>query len=253
MKPSTGMNQTEIHLSNVPTHVAIIMDGNGRWASKRGLPRIAGHHAGTENLRRIITASVEFGIKYLTIYAFSTENWDRPSDEVEGLLSILADVIDRELDELDRQGVRLNHIGRLERLSEDLQRRVLSAMERTRNNTRLNLQVAWNYGGRDEIVCAISRMIENHVKPEEVTPALVNQYLFTAGIPDPDLVIRTSGEMRGSNFLIWQTAYSEWYFAPNLWPDFGRNELQAALNDYAKRERRFGKTSSQLSRKKNAF
>lgn len=253
MKPSTGMNQTGINLSNVPTHVAIIMDGNGRWASKRGLPRIAGHHAGTENLRRIITASVEFGIKYLTIYAFSTENWDRPSDEVEGLLSILADVIDRELDELDRQGVRLNHIGRLERLSEDLQHRVLSAMEKTRNNTRLNLQVAWNYGGRDEIACAISRMIADHVKPEEVTPALVNQYLFTAGIPDPDLVIRTSGEMRGSNFLIWQTAYSEWYFAPNLWPDFGRNELLAALIDYAKRERRFGKTSSQLSRKKNAL
>jgi undecaprenyl diphosphate synthase len=246
------MNQIVANLSNVPTHVAIIMDGNGRWASKRGLPRIAGHHAGTENLRRIITTSVEFGIKYLTIYAFSTENWDRPSDEVEGLLSILADVIDRELDELNRQGVRLNHIGRLGGLSEDLQQRVLNAMEQTRNNTRLNLQIAWNYGGRDEIVCAISRMIEDHVKSEDVTPDLVNQYLFTAGIPDPDLVIRTSGEMRGSNFLIWQTAYSEWYFASSLWPDFGRDELQAALSDYAKRERRFGKTSSQVSRKKNA-
>ena len=247
------MNQTVANLSHVPTHVAIIMDGNGRWASKRGLPRIAGHHAGTENLRRIITTSVEFGIKYLTIYAFSTENWDRPSDEVEGLLSILAEVIDRELDELNRQGVRLNHIGRLDRLSEDLQQRIMNAMEQTRNNTRLNLQIAWNYGGRDEIVCAISRMIEDHVKSEDVTPNLVNQYLFTAGIPDPDLVIRTSGEMRGSNFLIWQTAYSEWYFASSLWPDFGHDELQAALADYAKRERRFGKISSQVSRKKNAF
>src|SRR5512133_2775874 len=155
------MNPTDLNLSNVPAHVAIIMDGNGRWASRRGLPRIAGHHAGTENLRRIITASVEFGIQYLTIYAFSTENWSRPTDEVEGLLSILADVIDRELDELDQQGVRLTHIGRLERLSEDLQRRVLKAMERTRNNTRLNLQIAWNYGGRDEITCAISRMIQD--------------------------------------------------------------------------------------------
>ena len=246
------MNQTVANLNNIPTHVAIIMDGNGRWASKRGLPRIAGHHAGTENLRRIITASVEFGIKYLTIYAFSTENWDRPSDEVEGLLTILTDVIDRELDALNKQGVRLNHIGRLERLSEDLQHRILNAMEKTRDNSRLNLQIAWNYGGRDEIVCAISRMIENHIKAEAVTPDLVNQYLFTAGIPDPDLVIRTSGEMRGSNFLIWQTAYSEWYFASSLWPDFGPNELQAALTDYAKRERRFGKTSSQVSRKKNA-
>lgn len=247
------MNPTDLNLSNVPAHVAIIMDGNGRWASRRGLPRIAGHHAGTENLRRIISASVEFGIKYLTIYAFSTENWNRPSDEVEGLLSILADVIDRELDELDQQGVRLTHIGRLERLSDELQRRVLAAVDRTRGNTRLNLQIAWNYGGRDEITCAISRMIRDQVKPEEVTPDLVGRYLFTAGIPDPDLVIRTSGEMRGSNFLIWQTAYSEWYYASSLWPDFGREELLAALSDYAKRERRFGKTSAQVSRKKNAF
>jgi undecaprenyl diphosphate synthase len=246
------MNQAAPKLTNPPIHVAMIMDGNGRWANKRGLPRIAGHRAGTENLRRIIRSSVEFGVKYLTIYAFSTENWGRPQDEIEGLLSILADVIDRELDELNKEGVRLFHIGRLERLPEELQKRVLRAIDLTRDNTRLYLQLAFNYGGRDEIVRAISRMLAAGVKPEEVTPELVNQYLFTAGIPDPDLVIRTSGEMRISNFLIWQTAYSEWYATPTLWPDFDREEYFKALLEYSQRERRYGKTSGQVSRNKNA-
>lgn len=246
------MNQSVPKLSNPPTHVAMIMDGNGRWANKRGLPRIAGHRAGTENLRRIIRSSVEFGVKYLTIYAFSTENWGRPQDEIEGLLSILADVIDRELDELNQEGVRLFHIGRLERLPDELQKRVLRAIDLTRNNTRLYLQLAFNYGGRDEIVCAISRMLAAGVKAEEVTPELVSQYLFTSGIPDPDLVIRTSGEMRISNFLIWQTAYSEWYATPTLWPDFDREEYFKALQEYSQRERRYGKTSGQVSRNKNA-
>ncbi len=246
------MNQATSLLNNPPNHVAIIMDGNGRWAKKRGLPRIAGHHAGTENLRRIISSSVEFGVKYLTIYAFSTENWERPLEEVQGLMSILADVIDRELPELNKEGVRLVHIGRIERLPENLQDKVIKAMELTRTNTRLNLQLAWNYGGRDEIVCAISRMIEDGVKSENVSPELVSQYLFTAGIPDPDLVIRTSGEMRSSNFLIWQAAYSEWYVTHTLWPDFNREEYQKALIDYSQRERRFGKTSLQVARKKNA-
>jgi undecaprenyl diphosphate synthase len=246
------MNQSASQLTNPPAHVAMIMDGNGRWAKKRGWPRIAGHRAGTENLRRIIRASVEFGVKYLTIYAFSTENWGRPQDEVEGLFSILADVIDRELDELNKEGVRLLHIGRLDRLPKDLQTKVNHAMEMTRNNDHLYLQMAWNYGGRDEIVWAISRMIEQGVKPEEVTPELVGKYLFTAGIPDPDLVIRTSGEMRSSNFLIWQTAYSEWYATPTLWPDFDREEYLKALLEYSQRERRFGQTSSQVSRTKNA-
>jgi undecaprenyl diphosphate synthase len=245
------MNQPVVALINPPQHVAIIMDGNGRWAKKRGLPRIAGHHAGTENLRRIIKASVEFGVKYLTIYAFSTENWGRPQDEVEGLMSILADVIERELDELNREGVRLLHIGRLERLQEGLQKKVYRAMELTRNNSRLSLQLAWNYGGRDEIAYAISRMIAEGVQPNEVTPDLVSKYLFTAGIPDPDLVIRTSGEMRSSNFLIWQTAYSEWYATPTLWPDFDRAEYHKALLEFSRRERRFGKTSGQVARNPN--
>ncbi len=177
----------------IPTHVAIIMDGNGRWALARGLPRLVGHRAGTENLRRIITACVEFGVKYLTIYAFSTENWGRPREEVEGLMNILEDVIDRELAELNKEGVQLRHIGRLERLDPKLQEKVMDAIELTKHNDRLVLNVAFNYGGRDEIVNAIQKMIKDGVKAEEVTSDLVSHYLFTAGVPDPDLIIRTSG------------------------------------------------------------
>ncbi len=216
------------------------MDGNGRWALQRGLPRLAGHRAGTENLRRIITASVEFGIKYLTIYAFSTENWGRPREEVEGLMRILEDVIDRELGELHKEGVQLRHIGRLERLDPAIQEKVLAAIDLTRNNNRLILSVAFNYGGRDEIVCAIQKMIRDGVKAEEVNDELVSRYLFTAGVPDPDLIIRTSGELRVSNFLIWQAAYSEWYITPTYWPDFDKEEYRKALEAYARRDRRYG-------------
>ena len=235
----------ESELENLPIHVGMIMDGNGRWAQARGLPRLAGHRAGTETLRRVITASVEFGVRYLTIYAFSTENWGRPQDEVQGLLRILADVIDRELDELNRQGVCLRHIGRLEKLPENLRKKVLRAIDTTKNNNRLVLNVAFNYGGRDEIVYAIRKMIEDNTKPEDVTVEKVNQYLFTAGIPDPDLIIRTSGEMRTSNFLIWQAAYSEWYITPSYWPDFDKEEYRKALLAYQNRDRRFGRLSSQ--------
>lgn len=229
----------------VPTHVAIIMDGNGRWALSRGLPRLAGHRAGTENLRRIIEASTEFGIKYLTIYAFSTENWGRPTEEVQGLLQILEDVIDKELQELYDQGVQLHHIGRLDRLDPELRDKVIHAVEFTRNNNRLVLNVAFNYGGRDEIVCAIQRIIQDGIQPEEVTDELVSQYLFTAGVPDPDLIIRTSGELRGSNFLIWQGAYCEWYFTPTYWPDFDKDQLRLALTEYSQRERRYGRVSQE--------
>ena len=229
----------------VPAHVAIIMDGNGRWAASHGLPRSAGHQAGTENLRPVIRACVEFGIQYLTIYAFSTENWSRPEDEVQALMHILADVIDRELEELNQEGVQLRHIGRLERLDPVLREKVLHAVEVTRNNSRLILNVAFNYGGRDEIICAISRMIQDGVKPDEVTDELVGSYLFTAGIPDPDLIIRTSGEMRISNFLIWQAAYAEWYVTPTYWPDFDKEELRKAIIAFGDRDRRFGKLSAQ--------
>jgi len=232
-------------LTRVPVHVGMIMDGNGRWAKSRGLPRLAGHKAGTENLRRIIRACVELGIQYLTIYAFSTENWGRPQDEVEGLMRILAEVIDKELPELNDQGVQLRHIGRLEQLPENLRKKVNKAIEITKNNNRLVLNVAFNYGGRDEIVCAVKQMMVDGVKPEEVTPELISNYMFTAGIPDPDLIIRTSGEMRTSNFLIWQASYAEWYVTPTYWPDFDKEELRKALVAFAQRDRRYGKLSEQ--------
>jgi undecaprenyl diphosphate synthase len=225
----------------IPTHIAIIMDGNGRWALARGLPRMAGHRAGTENLRRVIEACIEFGIRYLTIYAFSTENWGRPQEEVAGLLQILEDVIDRELQELRDQGVQLRHIGRLDRLNPLLRDKVLYAVDFTRQNTRLVLNVAFNYGGRDEIICAVQRMIADGVEAQAVDDQRISQYLFTAGVPDPDLIIRTSGELRGSNFLIWQGAYSEWYFTPTYWPDFDREALLKALQEFSHRERRYGK------------
>lgn len=228
---------------HIPTHIAIIMDGNGRWALSRGLPRLAGHRAGTENLRRIIEACVEFHIKYLTIYAFSTENWGRPHEEVQGLMRIFENVIDRELQELHDQGVQLRHIGRLDQLKPAFRKKVLHAIDYTKENNRLILNVAFNYGGRDEIVCAIQQMIRDGVKAEDITSELVNQYLFTAGVPDPDLIIRTSGELRGSNFLIWQGAYSEWYFPPTYWPDFDKEELRRAIEEFSHRERRYGKIS----------
>jgi len=231
-------------LDVLPTHIAIIMDGNGRWALSRGLPRLAGHRAGTENLRRVIEACIEFGIPYLTIYAFSTENWGRPKEEVKGLMKIFEDVIDRELQELYDQGVQLRHIGRLDQLNPSFRAKVLHALEYTKNNTRLVLNVAFNYGGRDEIINAIQHMILEGVKPEEVTIDLVSRYLFTAGVPDPDLIIRTSGELRGSNFLIWQGAYSEWLFPPVYWPDFDKEQLRLALEEYSHRERRYGQVSA---------
>ena len=231
----------------VPQHVAIIMDGNGRWAISRGLPRVAGHKAGTENLRRVIRSTAEFGIKYLTIYAFSTENWGRPPEEVQGLMGILQDVIDRELHELHDEGVQLRHIGRLERLDPKIQAKVLKAIELTKNNDRLVLNIAWNYGGRDEIVCAIQKILKDGIAPDDVTSELVSQYLFTAGVPDPDLVIRTSGELRISNFLIWQAAYSEWYVTPTFWPDFDKDEYRRALEVFAQRDRRYGGVSDAVT------
>ncbi len=227
----------------------MIMDGNGRWALARGLPRMAGHKAGTENLRRVIRAAVEFGIKYLTIYAFSTENWGRPPEEVRGLLNILEDVIDRELEELNREGVQLHHLGRLEKLAPGLQDKVRDAIELTKNNDRLILNIAWNYGGRDEIVQAIQHIIKDGVPPEQVTDELVSQYLYTAGVPDPDLIIRTSGELRVSNFLIWQAAYSEWYITPTYWPDFDKEEFRRALETYSQRDRRYGGVSEAVANK----
>ncbi|MDX1613668.1 MAG: polyprenyl diphosphate synthase [Candidatus Promineifilaceae bacterium] len=224
----------------IPTHVAIIMDGNGRWAKRRGLPRQAGHRAGVENLRRVIDASIEFGIQILTIYAFSTENWGRPEKEVRGLMRIFSRVLDQELNELHEQGVCLHHLGDLTGVNPALQRKVLHAIELTKHNSRLILNVAFNYGGRDEILHAVRQMLADDVSPEALTEELFSTYLFTKALPDPDLVIRTSGEQRVSNFLIWQAAYAEFYVTPTLWPDFGREELYSALVAYGQRERRYG-------------
>src|SRR5512146_510530 len=236
-------------LDRIPRHVAMIMDGNGRWALARGLPRMAGHKAGTENLRRVIRAAVEFGIKYLTIYAFSTENWGRPPEEVRGLLNILEDVIDRELNELNDEGVQLHHLGRLEKLAPSLQEKVRHAVDLTKNNDRLILNIAWNYGGRAEIVQAIQRIIQDGIAADKVSEDLVSEYLYTAGVPDPDLIIRTSGELRISNFLIWQAAYSEWYVTPTYWPDFNKEEYRSALEVYGRRDRRYGGVSEAVANK----
>lgn len=227
-------------LERVPRHVGIVMDGNGRWARARGLPRSAGHRAGTENLRRVLRAVVEFDVRILTIYAFSTENWGRPAGEVQTLVSILERVIDRELSELHEEGVQVRHIGCQEHFPSMLRQKVHDAIELTKDNQRLVLNVAFDYGGRAELVGAIRRIIADGVPVEQVDESLVSRYLYTAGLPDPDLIIRTAGEMRISNFLIWQGAYAEFYVTPTLWPDFGKGELYKALENYSQRERRFG-------------
>ncbi|MDO9121856.1 MAG: isoprenyl transferase [Anaerolineaceae bacterium] len=232
------MSETQ---NKIPEHVAIIMDGNGRWAESRGLARFEGHKAGTENLRQIIKACVEFGVKHLTIYAFSTENWGRPKEEVNGLMTILETVIDRELNELNGEGVKIWHIGRLDAMPKRVRSKVEHAVQLTEKNDRLILNVAWNYGGRDEIVHAIQEIVRAGTSAEQVTEELVSQHMYTQCSPDPDLIIRTSGEMRLSNFLIWQSAYSEWYATATLWPDFNKEELQKAIDAYGQRKRRFGK------------
>ena len=227
-------------LDHVPQHVGIIMDGNGRWARARGLPRAVGHRAGTENLRHVLRAAVEFGVQILTIYAFSTENWSRPEGEVRALLTILEGVIDRELLELHEERVQLRHVGRLEHLPARLRQKIQDAIDLTKGNQRLLLNVAFDYGGRAELVDAVRRIIADGTSAEKVDEALISRYLYTTGLPDPDLIIRTSGEMRVSNFLIWQGAYAEYFVTPALWPDFGKEEFYKALEAYTQRERRFG-------------
>ncbi|RMF77282.1 MAG: isoprenyl transferase [Chloroflexi bacterium] len=240
------VDKTDALPPNIPKHVAIIMDGNGRWAKARGLPRSEGHRQGTENLRRILRACVEFGVEILTIYAFSTENWKRPPTEVRVLLRILQRVIDTELDELDEEGVQLRHIGKLDGLSPFLQQKIIHARERTKNNDRLIVNVAFNYGGRAEIVDAVQRIVKDRVAPEDIDEDLISHYLYTADLPDPDLIIRTSGELRISNFLTWQGSYSEYYFTNTFWPDFDKEELRKALFEYSNRKRRYGMTDEQI-------
>ena len=232
--------QTASRSERIPRHVAIIMDGNGRWAKQRGLPRIAGHEAGTENIRRITTRAAEIGIEYLTLWAFSTENWRRPRDEVEGILRILAAAIDSETEELHRQGARLNHIGSLDGLEPSLRASIEQAVALTSGNSTITLTLAFNYGGRAEVVRAVRSIVMSGIAPDAITEETIDAHLYTHDMPDPDLVIRTSGEYRTSNFLIWQGAYSEYHFTNVLWPDFGPDDLDIAVADFAGRERRFG-------------
>ncbi|MGE0686030.1 MAG: polyprenyl diphosphate synthase [Dehalococcoidia bacterium] len=224
----------------IPLHVAIIMDGNGRWAQERGLSRQAGHRAGTENIRRIIQAFGQRGVRYLTLFAFSTENWSRPRREVNALMRLIGRVIEKELKALHENNVRLVHIGTLDPLPGELQKRVTQAIELTKDNDGLTVCVAFNYGGRAELVEAAKRIIAAGLKPEQLDEATFACYLDTKGIPDPDLVIRTAGEMRLSNFLIWQAAYAEYYSTPVYWPDFDEKQIDLALDAYAARGRRFG-------------
>jgi undecaprenyl diphosphate synthase len=231
------------NITRVPHHVGIVMDGNGRWAQARGLPRIAGHKAGTENIRRVLRAATDFGIRVLTVYAFSTENWARPEDEVRGLMRLLAQRIRRETKDLHAEGVCIRHSGRLDGISPSLARQIQDAVALTCNNQRIIFNVAFNYGGRAEIVDAVRHIMRDGHPPEAVTEELISRYLYTGGLPDADLIIRTGGEYRLSNFLIWQAAYAEYYATPTFWPDFNEAELAAALEAYSLRERRFGRAA----------
>jgi undecaprenyl diphosphate synthase len=236
----------EIDPERVPCHVAIIMDGNGRWAKERGLPRIAGHRAGTENIRRIVESCIRYGVKHLTLYAFSTENWNRPEEEVRGLMAILGEVIERETPKLHAEGVRICHLGRLDGLNSGLCKAINASTLKTSNNTRLILNVCYNYGGRLEIVDAVRQIIAHGVSADQITEELITRFLYSTSSPDPDLIIRTAGEQRLSNFLIWQAAYSEYWFTPMYWPDFGKNEFRQAIADYGQRLRKFGKAPEQI-------
>lgn len=223
-----------------PRHVAIIMDGNRRWADKHGLPRHEGHRAGVENLRRVLQSLGDYEIPYVTIYSFSTENWNRDEDEVAGLFHLLEEVIDQEASELHKKGVKICHLGRLEGLSLKLQQALNRAIELTKDNTGITLSVAFNYGGRREILDAMRKIMADGVPPPQIDEALFSRYLYNNELPDVDLLIRTGGEFRTSNFLMWQIAYSELYFTSVLWPDFNGEEVEKALKSYRQRQRRFG-------------
>ena len=230
--------------NNIPQHVAIIMDGNGRWAKARHLPKIAGHRAGAESVRQVVEAARQTGIKVLTLYTFSTENWKRPANEITALFSLLEQYLDKEEDEMNEKGIRFSVIGDIDGLPEPARSKIRDVMKSTSANTGLTLNLALNYGSRLEILMAVRRIVQEsiagNVAPEKIDEHLFSRYLYTDGLPDPDLVIRTSGECRVSNFLLWQIAYSELYIAKKFWPDFRKSDFKKAINEYQKRERRFG-------------
>ncbi len=240
----------EIDLHNIPKHIAIIMDGNGRWAQKNGQERLFGHFAGVDAVRSTVKAAAELGVKYLTLYAFSVENWNRPKEEVDGLMDLLVDTLAKEIDALDEDGVRLMTIGNIAGMPLSCQTTLAESIERTKKNERINLVLALNYSARWEIIEAVKKIAEKvkvgSVSTEQIDEALMSSNLTTAAIPDPELIIRTSGEHRLSNFLLWQSSYAEFYFAKIFWPDFDKTHLQEAILDYQNRERRFGLVSDQI-------
>lgn len=242
----------KLDFNKLPRHIAIIMDGNGRWAKKHTIGRIRGHEKGVQAVKTTVRACLEIGIKYLTLFAFSMENWNRPDEEVQALMSLLEKYLDKETKQLNKQGIRLEIIGELDLLNPSLKAKVLQVREETKNNERMILNMALSYGGRDEIVNAVKKIIreirENKIDIENINKVFFSNYLYTAGIPDPDLLIRTSGEYRISNFLLWQMAYTELYFTSILWPDFTKEHLLKAIATYQKRERRFGLTSEQINK-----
>jgi len=231
-------------MDKIPQHIAIIMDGNGRWARERGMPRTMGHRAGVEALRGVVKCCSEIGVKYLTVYAFSTENWKRPQSEIGILMSLLKEYIKKELDELHAKNVQIRVFGNLSQLPEDVQKAVIAACEKTKNNTGLNFCLALNYGGRAELIQAVKKVIQDVqnglVQPENINERFFENYLYTSGCPDPEMIIRTSGEMRLSNFLLWQAAYSEIIIVKEYWPDFNEKSLLEAIWAFQQRERRFG-------------
>jgi len=227
-------------LTVVPRHIAIVPDGNGRWAEQHGLPRLEGHKAGAENLHTVLECLNDYQIKYVTVYTFSTENWNRPEGEVKGLFRLSEAMIDEDLPAFHQRGIRFRHLGRLQELPRSLQRAINRATELTKNNSGMTVNLAFNYGGRAEIVDAVRSILAQDIPPEKIDEKLFNSYLYTAGLPDVDLLIRTADELRLSNFLIWQTAYAEYYFTKVLWPDFNNKEIDKALLSYSQRRRRFG-------------
>lgn len=237
----TGMMKSlRQKINRLPVHIAIVPDGNGRWAEKRGLPRLAGHQAGVKKMRSLVEYLNDLQIKYVTLYGFSTENWGRPREEIEGLFRILEERINQDVPKLHQKGVKVLHLGRLGELPNWLQKSIQHAEERTRDNAGLTLCLAFNYGGHVEIVDAVRRIVAEGIPPEKIDEKLFGEYLYTAGIPDVDLLIRTGDEWRLSNFLLWQTAYSEYYFTEVLWPDFTKEDMDKALIAFSQRERRFG-------------
>ena len=242
----------QINIERLPKHIAVIMDGNGRWAKEHGKPRLFGHQSAIQSVREVNEACAELGVEYLTLYAFSTENWNRPGDEVSGLMTLLSQTIKKETSTLLKNGIRLNVIGDTDRMSQGIRDELFRAIEATAGGNRMQLNLALSYSGRWDIAQAVRRMAQDakdgFLQPDDITEDSVARYLSTAGMPDPELLIRTSGELRISNFLMWQLAYSELYFTGKYWPDFRKDDLYEAILDYQRRERRFGKTSEQISK-----